>query len=175
MGKARSWVANGAVTQIRICGFGWTTDGKCQRCDTFRSEVHCLYECRHWRRIRNDLTDEVRMFEQIVITSASAKMLWGRCICCFPWKLNDVWRCEQRLVPHYFVSYDPEVWKRMPYRYEGKIAVRGFLRRVAVKYAPCGSSVVQLDIDGGDISEYRTYGIILVYTDQQRTIGNAEM
>ena len=111
---AVSWVANGAVTQTRIYGFGWTTDDQCQKCDTFPTEVHCLYECRHRRRIRNDLTDEVRMDEQI------AKM------CSFPWKLNDVWRCEQRLVPHYFVSYDPEVWKRMPYWYEGKIAVRGF-------------------------------------------------
>ena len=62
---AVSWVANGAVTQIRIYGFGWTTDDKCQKCDTFRTEVHCLNECRHRRRIRNDLTDVVRMFEQI--------------------------------------------------------------------------------------------------------------
>ena len=85
---------------------------------------------------------EVRMFDQIAITSASAKMLWRRCICCFPWKLSDVCRREQRLVPHHFVSYDPEVWKRMPYRYKGKIAVRGSIRRVAVKYAPCGWAVV---------------------------------
>ena len=63
----------------------------------------------------------------------------------------------------------------MPCRYEGKIAVRGSLRRVAVKYAPCGWAVVQLDFDGGDISEYRMYGIILEYTDQRRTIGKAEM
>ena len=153
---ARSWVASGAVTQARIYVFGWTTDGKCQKCDIFRREVHCLYECRYWRRIRNDLTDEVRMFEQI------AK------ICCFPQKLNDVWRCEQRLVPHYFVSYGPEVWKRMPYRYEGKIAVRGSLRRVAVKYDPCGWAVVQLDIDGGDMSEYRMYGIILGWDGSSR-------
>ena len=73
--RAMSWVANGAVTQIRICGFGWTTDDKCQKCDTFRTEVHCLYECRHSRRIRNDFTDEVRMYEQIAKTNASAKML----------------------------------------------------------------------------------------------------
>ena len=111
VGKARSWVANGAVTQIRICGFGWTTDGKCQRCDTFRTEVHCLYECRHWRRIRNDLTDEVRMDEQIAKTSASAKMLWGRCNVS-----NDPPRGELRISPGKSFRVGPwQDLKRLPW------------------------------------------------------------
>ena len=73
-----SWVPNGAVTQIRICGFRRTTD-ECQKCDTFRTEVHFVKNVGIGGASATDLTDEVRMDEQIAKTSASAKMLWGRC------------------------------------------------------------------------------------------------
>ena len=53
-------------------------------------------------RIRNDLADEVRKYEQFAKTNASAKMLLKRGICCFPCTLNEVRRCEQQLVPHHW-------------------------------------------------------------------------
>ena len=65
--------ANGAVTQKRIV----TSDGR-------KMTVHDLYECRHWRRIRSDITDDVRKYDQITKTNTTVKMLWELCICCHP-------------------------------------------------------------------------------------------
>ena len=37
--------------------------------------MHRLYECRYWRGIRSDLTDEARRYEQFAKANVSAKML----------------------------------------------------------------------------------------------------
>ena len=53
--------------------------------------------------MRSDLTDEVRKYDQIVKTNASAKKLCGRGICCFLWNLNEIRSGEQQLVLHCWV------------------------------------------------------------------------
>ena len=131
-------------------------------------------ECRHWRRNRSDLTEEVRKYEQIVKTNVSAKMLWGLGIACFQWKLNEVRNCEQQLEPHCGGSYDTEAWRRTLYKYQGRIAVVGSFRGVAGNFAACGWAVVQLEADGGDIPWSGMYGIIRVCVDVQRTMKRTE-
>ena len=38
----------------------------------------------HWRRMRSDLIDDARKYDQIAKTNGSGKKLSGRDICCFP-------------------------------------------------------------------------------------------
>ena len=74
---------NGSVAQERIGGCKRTRDDRCQMCGALGTEVQRLHECRHWRRIRSDLTDEARKYEQLATASGSAMLLWRRGMCCF--------------------------------------------------------------------------------------------
>ena len=63
----------------------------------------------------------------------------------------------------------------MPYKYQGKITVDGLLRGVTDWGAACGSAVVHLDADGGDIPCSGMHGTIPVNMYVQRTIKRAEL
>ena len=47
-------------------------------CVLFAQKVRSLRECRHLRRIRSGLSDEVRKYEQIAKTNVCAKILRDR-------------------------------------------------------------------------------------------------
>ena len=69
----------------------------------------------------------------------------------------------------YIHTHDSEEWRRMPYRYQGKIAVFGPSRGVAGEYADCGWAMVQLDADGVDTPLCVMCGTVLVHVDVLRT------
>ena len=111
----RSWVASGAFTQERIRGDGWIKDDVCQTRGVLGRGLHRPHECRHWRGVRRDLTDEVTTYEQMAkTTDTGAKMLCVRGIGCILWKLNRVRKWEQQLVPHCSMSRGSEEWRRVP-------------------------------------------------------------
>ena len=123
-------------------------------CGALGIEVHPLFECRHWRRARSDLTDVTREYQRIANTSVSAKSLWGRGTCVVSRGRDR--RCEQQSVPHRWVSDASEEWRKdAVYKCHGQIAVDGSLRVAAGEHAACGWAVVQLDVDGGDTLGYR--------------------
>ena len=73
------------------------------------------------------------------------------------------------------MSKDSEEWNTVSRTYRVRIAIRGSLREILIKFTACGWLVVQMDPDGWTTPRYGVGGIMSVSLQVQRTIKRAEI